>query len=556
MPGNKTLIFYFCGTALDMKAYQQGEIIATLFNNSQCDTDKHDAYIYDGPGSQAKMSWEKAMGAMFGDGWEETVDDAKAKIQSQINDIKKLLFIGYSRGAIECMMLANACADVGITIDTTIIALDPVPGPWKFHLEKCTVPAHVSRFYGIYAQHEPIKALRPVMPNFLGDTEREFILMPGNHMTMANIMKASTAKDPFGIAQDTLLPSVGKIIQDFIEKRIIEIAGEAALVRKLNLSLQSIVQLYRDISLCSQNVIASLQPFIPLISNYGGIRHIYNAEDNSWPKLSDVDLFTIPEEFVNSHHQEIVIELTQAKQYSQELLVLESHIQQLDGQAITNALSSMLSPSDYKTLLQSHRQFDNDQLTCIINAGQKSGLNSLKIVQMSYQQRYVRVLKALFENECNETQLALGDGRDGNKHQAKDTTTKLKPQLLNQLLSSRGQPIEQLYYLERIFCYLAIGQDLKLYTRTSSKYALFLFSKRDDNITLSQTQIDHIELLKVTANSIGAQKLSIGEWGRYQDTSPLLQFDNTHYQAFCKKDKVTAVDDLKDLELSNFSATT
>lgn len=229
---------------------------------------------------------------------------------------------------------------------------------------------------------------------------------------------------------------------------------------------------------------------------------------------------------------------------------LRTHIEGLDSQALATAFSRALTEEDYQGLLISHRQFDDLELTCIIDAGHESGLNTLGILQTAYQRRDIRVLSGILGKESDELRLTLGDGRDGDKTRAKDTTNKLSASILTDLLTSQASVIKKLALLERLFCYLALGQELKLYTRTSKKYALFLLAKRDDNITLSQTQIDHIALLQTTMLTVGTE-LEPEQWLCYQSNSLLLKFDNTHYQAFCKEKQTSVSDDDRCQSLSS-----
>ncbi|HEY4219102.1 MAG TPA: hypothetical protein VGM67_18295 [Gemmatimonadaceae bacterium] len=203
------------------KNYYEGEIVSTLAKNNR-GHEYADWILIDGPGSgnyQSKMLWVKpgdysdAHGIATGAGMDENVKHAIAvlknepghrtlgvtpqMLQQQIIKMRRkkvvptaVNLIGWSRGAVTCIMIANAiAADKALEgVSVRIFAVDPVPGGvnQSFYSSMTQLPKCVTEYYGVYARDEVSRGFSPVIPKKMSTHTAIWLLpLPGMHASVA-----------------------------------------------------------------------------------------------------------------------------------------------------------------------------------------------------------------------------------------------------------------------------------------------------------------------------------------------------------------------------------
>lgn len=156
-------------------------------------------------------------------------------IPSQVN------LVGWSRGGISCHMLANAMAgDPALRhIPVNIFAVDPVPGPLNFQLEKIHLGKNVKEYVGFYARDERSKGFACVIPRTNSATRTSIYPMAGRHATLVGNASLTGASGPGSLTE------AGNLVRHYAE--ICLTRWGAALSRKLNLSSAQISGLHQSI---------------------------------------------------------------------------------------------------------------------------------------------------------------------------------------------------------------------------------------------------------------------------------------------------------------------
>lgn len=133
-----------------------------------------------------------ARGVISGQGWDENVQRTMNVIQDLKFEkglaIDTVNMVGWSRGAVTCIRIANALYDLlNTTITCNIFAVDPVAGkdagtdPQNMDMQQ--LQANVARFVGILAMHEMRSTFKPQdwTRVFAPYTVAIFLPMPGVH---------------------------------------------------------------------------------------------------------------------------------------------------------------------------------------------------------------------------------------------------------------------------------------------------------------------------------------------------------------------------------------
>jgi hypothetical protein len=101
----------------------------------------------------------------------------------------KVNLIGWSRGAVTCIMIANAiAADPDLKhVQVRIFAVDPVPGGTNQEIygSMTKLPKCVTTYFGVYARDEVSRGFSPVIPKVTKYTSVTLLAMPGMHATVA-----------------------------------------------------------------------------------------------------------------------------------------------------------------------------------------------------------------------------------------------------------------------------------------------------------------------------------------------------------------------------------
>ncbi len=102
----------------------------------------------------------------------------QGSVRPRTNDpITTVNLIGWSRGAVTCIMIANRLHKECPQVKVNIFAADPVPGYGQFKNGRCEINSNVQNFTGVYARHEMSFGFIPIIPqklaNRVGQTNRE-----------------------------------------------------------------------------------------------------------------------------------------------------------------------------------------------------------------------------------------------------------------------------------------------------------------------------------------------------------------------------------------------
>jgi hypothetical protein len=148
------ITIFNCGTRYDQN--NKDELIAILYE--QADGEK---FICAGPGSgvmsksdydpfseRRPRGWKNPINIVRdsaeGAGMQYNVDCFVTYLQGLSTSPPDVInLVGWSRGAVTCIMMANAVQGLNPGIKVNIFAIDPVPGPGNFTDETVTVPACV-----------------------------------------------------------------------------------------------------------------------------------------------------------------------------------------------------------------------------------------------------------------------------------------------------------------------------------------------------------------------------------------------------------------------------
>ncbi len=148
--------------------------------------------------------------------------------------------VGWSRGGVSAIMLANAMAKDQKTagIPVNIFAIDPVPGAGQFQTHRCVVPANVKNFVGVYARDEHSRGFAPIVPE-VKSGKPLFLPFRGKHATLPG----NGAID--GNSGTQKLPQSGLLVRDLAEKMLTR--WGTALDKTLNLKAADIDKHYEQI---------------------------------------------------------------------------------------------------------------------------------------------------------------------------------------------------------------------------------------------------------------------------------------------------------------------
>lgn len=132
-------------------------------------------------------------GNMNGDGWDENVHKSVHIIQTlkfeNLYDVTHVNMVGWSRGAVTCMRIANKLYEVfGESITVNIFGADPVAGQnvGKTMDDTRDIPPSVKNYIAILAKNEMRKTFKPQDMSRMRVMDRSktnvvFLPMPGKH---------------------------------------------------------------------------------------------------------------------------------------------------------------------------------------------------------------------------------------------------------------------------------------------------------------------------------------------------------------------------------------
>lgn len=156
-------------------------------------------------------------------------------IPTQVN------LVGWSRGGVSCHMLANAMAgDPALRhIPVNIFAVDPVPGPLNFQLEKVALGKNVKEYVGFFARDERSKGFSCVIPKTDPATKVSIFPMAGRHATLVGNASLKGSDGPGSLTE------AGQVVRHFAEVCLTR--WGAPLNKKLGLSPAKVSALHQSI---------------------------------------------------------------------------------------------------------------------------------------------------------------------------------------------------------------------------------------------------------------------------------------------------------------------
>lgn len=150
-----------------------------------------------GHGFVTSITGDQTNRAITGDGWDDNIRHAIAVLAKRIfddgsTDSKTINLIGWSRGAVTCLRMANWFKEfLGPDIKCNIFAIDPVAGldAGTTLMDTRIVPDNVLRYVGIYAMDERRNDFRPQDQSklYIQDphrTQTAYLAFPGVHNTV------------------------------------------------------------------------------------------------------------------------------------------------------------------------------------------------------------------------------------------------------------------------------------------------------------------------------------------------------------------------------------
>lgn len=194
---------------------------------------------------------------------------------------KKVNIIGWSRGGVTAIMLANALAKDPATksIKVNIFAIDPVPGSGNFQPHRCFVPGNVEQYVGVYARDERSKGFAPIVPDLSSGTAALILPFPGRHATLPG----NGSVDGDSGAQK--LPQVGALVRNLAEKFLSE--WGTPLDKRTTLKPKDIDKLYEEIADDAETYNTMHKKVYTMTENQGDERYIGLGKAGKGAAFSD-----------------------------------------------------------------------------------------------------------------------------------------------------------------------------------------------------------------------------------------------------------------------------
>lgn len=154
---------------------------------------------------------------------------------------KQINLVGWSRGGVSCHMLANALMANPETrqIPVNIFAVDPVPGPLNYQLEKVSLGSNVKEYVAFYARDERSKGFSCIIPKTDARTKVSIFPMAGRHASLVGNASLTGASGPGDLTEP------GTIVRHYAEVCLSRWGTK--LQRKLNLSATDVSRLHQSV---------------------------------------------------------------------------------------------------------------------------------------------------------------------------------------------------------------------------------------------------------------------------------------------------------------------
>ncbi|MBB5673330.1 hypothetical protein ABQ039_013950 [Xanthomonas sp. WHRI 6108] len=231
----------------------------------------------------------------------QALQKARAKVlRTPLPD--RVNLIGWSRGAVTCHMMANAMyADPQLRhICVNIFAIDPVPGPLNFQLNRTTLNTNVLEYRAVYARDERARGFTPIIPDV--KVKKELILMPGAHATLVG----NASKNGKG-GGNQIFPEPGQMVRHLAETFLRD--NGTQLGSCLNLKDTGLLELYEQILKDDRSYIAMRQLGYGMgcVETESGDRWAAVGSGAVVAGLTSLPMLHPDPIFVNWHHRSVYI---------------------------------------------------------------------------------------------------------------------------------------------------------------------------------------------------------------------------------------------------------
>lgn len=191
MWSEQVVTIYFAGTGNDVNKTYPGdveELLAALYASQQTPTGHHKFFV-NGIGSGGEYGTEQAFPSKAQ--WDKGIEQAKEYLDTVSGDVI-LNVVGYSRGGISAMKMAEDMASESRVKEINILAIDPVIGELDNFEDKAVwgydwliLNDKVKLYVGIYAEDERSADFDPVKPKVdPHDMIFKTFSVPGSHETL------------------------------------------------------------------------------------------------------------------------------------------------------------------------------------------------------------------------------------------------------------------------------------------------------------------------------------------------------------------------------------
>jgi len=243
----------------------------------------------------------KLMGKALGTGWDDNVYKAVylvTHLQSQGQKPDVINMVGWSRGGVTCLKMANKLCEVfGETIPVNIFAIDPVPGGiTKITDDMRIIPANVKNYLAVLALDDMRGTFMPTDRHVLKvrvNTRKparipyvQFLPLPGTHADVTGAGKSAEAKN-------------SGMLTLHLAWKFLSIHGtrfaDIAKVRRWDLSAKEVVNIYARLFAKMPAISAKKGT---LVSASGGLRKERHVRAHRSEYVRDSELF------INEHHRQ------------------------------------------------------------------------------------------------------------------------------------------------------------------------------------------------------------------------------------------------------------
>lgn len=224
----------------------------------------------------------------------------KIKIFRRNHPITQINAIGWSRGAVTTHMFANAlAADPTLrNIPVNLIAVDPVPGPGNFQLNRTSIPTNVRNYVAFYARDERSMGFAATLPTIPRSVRATIYPMPGRHATLVG-----NAGNYIGGNGQNVFYGPGKVVRMLSEKYLTD--WGTRLNQCLPYSEMEMLRCYDEMVAQNPQFMELRKTVYTTSIGQGSDRDISVGQNWLSSKFQSIDQLKSSGPFINWHHAEL-----------------------------------------------------------------------------------------------------------------------------------------------------------------------------------------------------------------------------------------------------------